>query len=77
MALQPLLCLHHDRPFCVSTYERVRNVLADGDWHTVDELREVSFFPERWIDELRLDGLEVLEDEAQGKVVLVGAAASA
>ena len=61
----------------MSTYERVRNVLADGDWHTVDELREVSFFPERWINELRLDGLEVVEDEAQGRVALVGAAASA
>ena len=61
----------------MSTYERVRNVLSDGDWHTVDELREVSYFPERWIDELRMDGLEVVEDEAQGKVVLVGAAAPA
>ena len=61
----------------MSTYERVRSVLADGDWHTVDELREVSFFPERWINELRLDGLEVVEDEAQGRVALVGAAASA
>lgn len=61
----------------MSTYERVRNVLADGDWHTVDELREVSFFPERWINELRIDGLEVVEDEIEGKVALVGSTASA
>ena len=61
----------------MSTYERVRNVLAEGDWHTVDELREVSFFPERWINELRIDGLEVVEDEAEGKVALVGSTASA
>jgi hypothetical protein len=60
----------------VSTYERVRNVLSDGDWHTVDELRQVSYFPERWINELRIDGLEVVEDEAEGKVALVGAVAS-
>ncbi len=61
----------------MSTYERVRSVLADGDWHTLDELKQVSFFPERWIDELRLDGLEVVEDESEGKVALVGANASA
>lgn len=60
----------------MSTYERVRNVLSDGDWHTVDELRQVSYFPERWINELRIDGLEVVEDEAEGKVALVGAVAS-
>jgi hypothetical protein len=63
--------------FAVSTYERIRTVLADGDWHTVEELREVSFFPERWINELRIDGLEVVEDDATGKVALVGSAASA
>jgi hypothetical protein len=60
----------------MSTYDRVRGVLADGDWHTLDELKEVSFFPERWIDELRIDGLEVIEDEAEGKVALVGAVAA-
>jgi hypothetical protein len=60
----------------MSTYERVKNVLADGNWHTVDELKEVSYFPERWIEELRRDGLEVIEDEAGGKVALVGADAS-
>lgn len=60
----------------MSTYDRVRSVLADGDWHTLDELKEVSFFPERWIDELRIDGLEVIENEAEGKVALVGAAAA-
>ena len=60
----------------MSTYQRVKNVLADGDWHTVDELKEVSSFPERWIEELRRDGLEVVEDETEGKVALVGAARS-
>jgi len=57
----------------LSTYQRVKNVLADGDWHTVDELKEVSSFPERWIEELRKDGLEVVEDAVEGKVALVGA----
>jgi hypothetical protein len=57
----------------MSTYERVKRVLADGDWHSLEELREVSFFPERWIEELRRDGLEIAEDPAEGKVALVGA----
>jgi hypothetical protein len=55
----------------MSTYERVKTVLADGDWHTVDELKQVSSFPERWIEELRRGGLEVVEDEVEGKVALV------
>ena len=57
----------------MSTYERVKGVLADGDWHSLEELRAVSSFPERWIEELRLDGLEIAEDPAEGKVALVGA----
>jgi hypothetical protein len=56
----------------MSTYERVKNVLADGDWHTVEELKKVSFFPERWIEELRKDGIEIVEDEPEGKVALAG-----
>lgn len=55
------------------TYDRVKGILSDGRWHTVEELREISYFPERWIEELRRDGLEVVEDAHQGKVALVGA----
>jgi len=55
------------------TYDRVKKVLSDGRWHTMDELREVSYFPERWIEELRRDGLEVVEDSQEGKLALVGA----
>ena len=57
----------------MATYDRVRSVLSDGRWHTMDELREISYFPERWIEELRRDGLEVVEDEKEGKLALVGA----
>jgi len=56
----------------MKTYDRVKDVLADGDWHTIEELKQVSFFPERWLEEFRRDGLEVIEDD--GKVALVGAA---
>ena len=57
----------------MSTYQRVRDVLADGEWHRIEELREVCYFPERWIDELRRDGLEIREDEVEGRIALVGA----
>jgi hypothetical protein len=56
----------------MSTYQRVKDLLEDGDWHTVDELKEVSQFPERWLEELRRDGLEVVEDGPEGRVALVG-----
>jgi hypothetical protein len=54
----------------MTTYDRVKDVLADGDWHTLDELKQVSYFPERWLEEFRRDGLEVVEEH--GKVALVG-----
>jgi hypothetical protein len=56
----------------MSTYDRVKGVLSDGRWHTIEELKEVSYFPERWIEELKRDGLEVAEEA--DKVALVGAA---
>ena len=58
----------------MSTYQRVKDVLADGEWHSIEELKEVSMFPERWVEELRRDGLELQEDKGGGKVALVGAA---
>ena len=59
----------------MSTYQRVKDVLADGEWHSIEELKEVSMFPERWFEELRREGLEVREDKDEGKVALVAAAA--
>ena len=56
----------------MSTYQRVRDVLADGEWHSIEELRKVSRFPERWLEELRKDGLEVMVDSYEGNVALVG-----
>lgn len=53
-----------------STYDRVKQVLADGEWHSVEELKNVSSFPERWIEELRRDGIEIVEDKLEGKVAL-------
>jgi hypothetical protein len=60
----------------MSTYERVRDVLSDGEWHSIDELKQVSSFPERWIEELRRDGLWVMDDHEEHKVALVVASDS-
>ena len=59
----------------MTTYDRVKDLLADGDWHSLEELKQVSYFPERWLEELRRDGLEVLEED--DRVALAGQAGTA
>lgn len=41
------------------TYTRVLELLADGEWHTEDELGEVAYFPREWIHELQVSGEHV------------------
>ena len=56
----------------MSTYQRVKDLLADGEWHDIEELKQVSSFPDRWLEELRHDGHFVMEDHQEGKVALAG-----
>jgi hypothetical protein len=58
----------------MTTYDRVKDVLSDGDWHSLEELKQVSYFPERWLDELRRDGLEVLEEDDRVALATHGSA---
>ncbi len=44
-----------------TTFERVLEVLSDGDWHNEEELEEVSYFPREWIRELELSGYPIDE----------------
>jgi hypothetical protein len=53
----------------VSVYERLLEVLSDGEWHSEDELRPVTPFTRDWIAELRHDGHEVTEDPFGGPLV--------
>ena len=46
-----------------TTFERVLDVLSDGDWHSEDELGEVSYFPREWIRELEASGYPVAETD--------------
>ena len=34
------------------TYPAVIDVLADGEWHADEDLREVTCFPHEWLKEL-------------------------
>lgn len=49
-----------------TTWERVLDLLSDGDWHTKDELEEVAYFPEYWIRELEESGY-FLEKSVTGR----------
>ena len=46
-----------------NTYERILQLLADGDWHTEDELEELAYFPREWIKELEASGRRVTTSE--------------
>ena len=37
----------------MTIYERLRQLLDDGNWHSEREIQELTTFPEAWIDELR------------------------
>ena len=50
----------------MSTYARVLEVLADGEWHTEDELGQVAYFPRKWIKELEASGEPVTTAESGG-----------
>lgn len=45
----------------VTVYQRLRQLLADGNWHTQQEIEEFTSFPEEWIVELRYAGGTIVE----------------
>jgi hypothetical protein len=48
----------------MSIYARILDLLADGEWHTEDELGEVAYFPRKWIEELEASGERVMTAES-------------
>ena len=56
----------------MTTYARVLEVLADGEWHTDEELRAVTEYPAEWLKELRYAGFVVAERRGAGLVRVVG-----
>jgi hypothetical protein len=58
-----------------TTYERILQLLADGDWHREEELGAVSAYPHEWVKELSHGHVAVVErDPEQGTVVRLVAA---
>jgi hypothetical protein len=56
----------------MSKYEQIIELLSDGEWHTKEDLEQVTVFPELWLDELRREpSVEVVDDESTVKVKLV------
>lgn len=54
------------------TYDSIRDLLADGQWHDASELERVTTHPQEWLHELRHDpAIEMREEDER---VLVRAA---
>lgn len=45
------------------TFEAITNVLRDGSWHEIDELRAATHFPAEWVQELRAEGVVDTSEE--------------
>lgn len=59
----------------MSKYEQIIDLLSDGEWHTKDDLGEVTAFPELWLDELRHEPeVRMAEDDETIRVKLAGVA---
>ena len=58
----------------MSKYEQIIELLSDGEWHTKDDLGEVTVFPELWLDELRHEStVEIVCEDETVKVKLLAA----
>jgi len=59
----------------MSKYEQILELLSDGEWHTKEDLEQVTVFPELWLDELRHEpSVEIVDGESTVKVKLVASA---
>ena len=58
----------------MSKYEQIIQLLSDGEWHTKEDLEQVTVFPELWLDELRHEpAIEIVHDDSTVRVKLVAA----
>ena len=56
----------------MSKYEQIIELLSDGEWHTKEDLGQVSVVPELWLDELRHEpAVEIVGDDETVKVKLL------
>ena len=52
-----------------TTFEAIQRLLADGAWHALDDLREVTAFPAEWVKELKAEGLIDTRDQMGNTLV--------
>jgi hypothetical protein len=57
-----------------TTFERLLDLLSDGDWHRKEEVAKVTPYPQHWIRELGESGYQV-QVGAEGQVRLLASAA--
>jgi hypothetical protein len=50
------------------TFEAVVDVLRDGAWHTLEDVKAATQFPSQWVEELEAEGIVDVDD---GLVTLV------
>jgi uncharacterized protein YutE (UPF0331/DUF86 family) len=50
------------------TFDAVVEVLRDGAWHAIEDLRAATRFPSDWVDELEAEGIV---DVKEGLVTMV------
>ena len=56
----------------MSKYEQIIELLSDGEWHTKEDLEQVTVFPELWLDELRHEpSVEIVDDEETVRLKLL------
>jgi hypothetical protein len=48
------------------TYQAITNLLRDGSWHEIDELRAATHFPAEWVQELSAEGVVDTSEEGTG-----------
>jgi hypothetical protein len=59
----------------MTKYEQIIELLSDGEWHTKEDLEQVTVFPDLWLDELRHEpAVQIVDDESNVKVKLVASA---
>lgn len=59
----------------MSKYEQIIELLSDEEWHTREDLVQVTQFPELWLEELRHEPhVEIVSEQTTVKVKLLAAA---
>jgi len=56
----------------MSKYEQILELLSDGEWHTKEDLSQITVFPELWVEELRHEpAVEIVQEDDTVRVKLL------